>query len=140
MHRTLDRFIVAGVAGSGFYWEEAGRTHVGRMSVQSLLGSLASREFERCHPGIWTEELRTRKPSTWPAFQASKCRSMTQFEREFVQYSIRALNDNNVTVQIESEEIRDKVRLSAVSNIRMTGDVGFRLRRMHKLFVAWENA
>lgn len=78
----------------------------------------------------------SRKKSDWPAYQASGCRSMKAFERDFARYTVRSANDANIIWTLKSPELSGGFTIqSTVGMIHDALEVGAAITNLHAFYM-----
>ncbi len=80
------------------------------------------------------QDLKKRNLTDWPAYKASKLKTVKEFEKKYSRISISGLNEANIIIAMDAEtksehEIDLRTTLSAYSDNKL---IGTRLRKLHQ--------
>ena len=80
------------------------------------------------------DDLTKRNKSDWPAFKASKLKTIKEFESKFSRISISGLNEANLILAFDAEtKSKDEIDLrTTISAYADSNELGNRLRKLHK--------
>jgi hypothetical protein len=88
-----------------------------------VLGATARRAMRETR--VSKRSLRDAKLSEWPAFKASKARSVREFAQRYIRIRVSGASDANVTAIVEGEPEKDAVlRVTTAVNPALTTDLG----------------
>ena len=77
------------------------------------------------------KNLRDNKESEWPAFRASKSKSLRSFQEDYYYFSITGLTPDNNTLRIEALPYKGSdIRLSALVSKNNHTEIGSLIKRM----------
>lgn len=85
---------------AGYHYEQKNCEVIDFHSSKEILGETIKRNFNKFN--IEVNKTGITKKSDWPAFKASKEKSMRGFEEKYRRISIRGLTDRNNTLRIET--------------------------------------
>ena len=79
-------------------------------------------------------DLTNRNKKDWPAFKASKLKTVKEFESKFSRISIEGLNESNLILAFDAEtNSKDEINLRTTISFRTeTNELGVRLKKLHK--------
>jgi len=124
----------------GLFAEKASGAESCTTANLEALGQLIRRKLSECE---YQEDFNysQTKRSDWPAYKASGLKAIKAFEKGFVWYSIRGVNDANITLQIVSPALLDGIELhSAISASASTDELGRTAIKLHEFFLKTERA
>ncbi len=140
LHRQRDRAIIASLFGGGIQFELDGEIADIDGLEPATLGAAACERFLASENRPMPQSVRKRKRTDWPAYRQSGCRSVAAFEREYLPVSMIGLNKANISVRLETEPLRDGVRLTVLCNPLATQRLGEELMKLRKYYLRWETA
>ena len=77
-----------------------------------------------------------RKPSDWPAYQASGLKTIKRFEEVFKCYLVMSANEQNIIWNIESPQLEGEMTLrKSVGMINEAFTVGIEVLRVHRRYL-----
>jgi|LAHU01.1.fsa_nt_gb hypothetical protein len=77
------------------------------------------------------KNLRENKESDWPAFKASKSKSLRSFQEDYYYFSITGLTPDNNTLRIEASPYKGSdIRLSALVSKANHSEIGSLIKKM----------
>ncbi|MBJ6116650.1 hypothetical protein JAO76_00480 [Pontibacter sp. BT310] len=100
--------------------------------TDELLGESIKRNLEKFAEK--NKDSTKRNLTDWPAFKASKLKTVKEFEKKYSRISISGLNEANISLAMDAEtksehEINLRTTLSAYADNKL---LGIRLRKIHK--------
>ncbi|HWZ03653.1 MAG TPA: hypothetical protein VNX40_08560 [Mucilaginibacter sp.] len=97
---------------AGIYYEQETCTIVNYPLDYSLLGEEIIKNFDLFT--LKDKNLRDEKPSDWPAYKASKLKTIKAFEKGYRRIIITGANESNITLVIEGvSQIDDDLKITA---------------------------
>ena len=86
------------------------------------------------------EEKRLDKPSKkdWPAFKASRLRSVARFERDYIIVEVSGANKANIIVRLETEPLPNEIKLTAHCNPLVENVLGASLLKLRDSYLGYE--
>lgn len=136
--RDMGQAIVAGVHFAGYLWSKPDMIDVIEMGDHKALGDAAHDRWEQCIQKPYDGPRQNR--TDYPAYQASGARSLRQFEDDWVYYRLEGWNASNFGLTVESQERADHLSLRTSIAAGKPWELGQRLMKMHKSYLAWERA
>lgn len=108
------------------------------LSEDTELGSLIKEKLECCkYKSNFDYSKHTKKD--WPAYVLSGLKTMKAFEKQFICYSIRGINESNHFYRIESPELGNNIRLSILSSAsEIDSQIGTEALKLHKFYLKSE--
>ncbi len=85
-------------------------------------------------------EWKNNKESDWPAYKASKAKSMKQFKRDYVRYSLRGANEANIIIAVNSQKLQNDIELTTAFSAPSCGTfAGQKMIDLHNFFLKVES-
>ena len=120
---SLSHIIIAPqfITDSGIFYEQDASITIDLPIDDSTLGSEVIKSLN-----LFSKKavnLRAKKPSDWPAFKHSKCKTILKFEEDYIFISIESANDSNLILVVEGYPFKDS-DLSVKSTVSFYADKG----------------
>lgn len=98
-----------------------------------LLGESIKKNFEKFTHKNMDDKKRTSKD--WPAYQASKLKSMKEFEKKYFRITINGANEANIIMIFEAEmKLKNEINLtSSISVYAQNEKLGFLTKELNKI-------
>jgi hypothetical protein len=138
LHRDKPHFVVATRYGRGIMFELDEGVAVCQSESHIALGQLVKARMDASEGRDWTEELRLRKPTDWPAFRQSVCKSVRAFEREYIAVTVESVNAANITYRLETEPVQWGISLTLLCNPVDAAVLGGEFHKLRKHYLKWE--
>ncbi len=102
-------------------------------SSNELLGETIKKNFDKFTQKNMENKKRTSKD--WPAYQASKLKSMKEFEKKYYRISINGANEANIIMTFEAEmKLKSKINLtSSISAFTKNEKLGILTKELNKI-------
>ena len=126
LHRSTD----------GVWFEQESPELLENWRDATALAQTMLRAIERF--SIKNTDFRTHKKTDWPAFRASKCRSVNAFERAYDDIFVRSLNDYEVFFDAEMTPRGEDDIVLHVTLTKNIAEDGRRLLRLLHAYRRWE--
>lgn len=98
-----------------------------------LLGESIKKNFDKFAEKNMEDKKRTSKD--WPAYQASKLRSMKEFKKKYYRISINGANEANIIMVFEADmKSKNEINLtSSISAFAENHKIGFLTKKLHEI-------
>ncbi len=136
--RGKGQAIVEGVWFEDTLWSEPDMIDCIEMEDHRALGEAAHGRWEACDRRRY--EGPPVKATDEPAYRASGARSVSQFQRDWVWYRLTGANPSNIYIEIKSMPRADHIELHSTLPAGKPWELGQRLVKMHRSYLAWERA
>lgn len=135
-HPETDKAIVAAVFNhGGLIAEKPGGSVAIAFSVRTDLEAAVQNALAECEHVLEFDYSKS-KPSDWPAYQASRCKTFKAFEADFVRLHIRGVNASNHSYSITTPEFGKfalEMSVNAQPNIDQFADAIHYLLRCYRI-------
>jgi hypothetical protein len=124
---------------AGYRYEQKDCEVIDFNSSSEILGKTIKRNFNKFN--IEEKKGGIRKKSDWPAFKASKEKSMRGFEEKYRRISIRGLTDRNYTLRIETVlNLPIEIELTSTISAKCEpSELGNRILKMYRSEITQRN-
>jgi hypothetical protein len=109
----------------------------------SELGPLIESKFFDCEyieKDDYPAEKENRKESDWPAYKSSKAKSMKQFKKDYVRYTLSGANYANIIIIAESQTLPNDIKLTtSITGTNYSTIAGQKVYELHLFFLKVES-